>query len=221
MKKLYVLLVVFSLLFFGCVGGANEELTTTNLTNATAGPQADGESNGYEGENEGNEGDGFEIEETGEDYSQMDFSELIELKTPLECVVTNEDGTGSTMDLKGGKIRIETALDPEYDYSYDCQVLVQIVNVENYTSYMGCKENAPVFPGTDCDWYLIEADPSVWGGSETYPEGSGPSEGVDTNVLKQLPPGSFFCVPGTFGDERFETPGNVCTIIDIMTGAGY
>jgi len=140
---------------------------------------------------------GTEVDLTGKNYEA-----LIALGIPIVCDVSSisDFDASATLYIKGEQARAEIA----FDYggvSYnsvsvikDDKVYVQVVD-----EYFGGME-------TVCDWIYISTPEDK--------EDASPS--ISEDDLKMLDESDFICTVGTFGDEKFLAPGNVCTMAEFM-----
>jgi hypothetical protein len=141
---------------------------------------------------------GTEVDLTGKDYEA-----LIALGVPIQCDVSSVAGfeTDATVYIKGEQARAEASF--EYDgttYSSvsvikDDKVYVQVVD-----DYFGELES-------DCDWIYISTDKDK--------EDASPS--ITADDLKDMDAADFTCVIGSFGDEKFATSGNACTMAEFLS----
>ncbi len=127
----------------------------------------------------------------------MNYPELVALNAPVECSVTLDmDGQPLTYTLSvlGSNARVDI-LDPAATY-------IKKGN-DVYTSMNGAVGDmyAEAVPTLNCDW--ITAD-----GEGDYPH---IQVEQDFEAIEELPADAIDCSEVTFGSEKFDTPGKVCS----------
>lgn len=128
------------------------------------------------------------------------FTGLLSVVVPCECNVrmTTENGVSNS--------KIYFLND---QYRMDVQTVVEsktynsVVISKNNVGYMDLNAMKQQMPEVSmpCDWLKFEAEPQQ-GASQPA---------VSENQLKEIPPVDFTCAPAAFGNEKFDTPGKVCT----------
>jgi hypothetical protein len=129
------------------------------------------------------------------------FAGLLSVIVPCECSVrmTTQSGVSTS------KIYFLNN-----QYRMDAQTVVEsktynsIVISKNDVVYMdlnAMKQQTPEV-SMPCDWLKFEAQPQQ----------GAPEPAVSENQLKEIPPVDFTCAPAAFGNEKFDTPGKVCTM---------
>jgi len=140
---------------------------------------------------------GTEVDLTGKNYEA-----LIALGIPIQCDVSSVAGfdTDATLFIKGEQARAEASFDYEgATFSSVSIIKDQKVYVQVIDDYFGELE-------TDCDWIYVSTPDDK--------DSSSPS--ITDDDLKMMDAADFTCVIGAFGDEKFSTPGEACTMGDFM-----
>lgn len=241
MREAYVVfaLLVAAMLLLGCPGGqpaASEQGTGAQTsepgtqggqpqgTPQTPGgqpsgttPQTTPQSNGSQG---GSTPNGGSQGVNPTDLLGMGMAQLAQLGTPIKCTVTvtdREETMTATMYLKGQNIRYETPV------STGAGAIENVVTIlKGKTAYTGMGQMMGTIGGdSQCDWISIDtSEVAAQGDVETYQN----QGGLTPEELEQLPPASFSCNPDAFGDEKFDTPGKVCSMDELlgelMSGSG-
>ncbi len=227
MREIIVIALVLGLLvLFGCIGSekqANgETLEMANsqhpymesqqkINNSPAGGEVSGQQN-VEGENQqdmeggeknqSNESSNAHESEEEQDLDALEFAELKALGVPIKCDIKVEDegkNSNIVIYIKGDNMRVEaTGLDEEVEGTF-----VEIIkNNEIYIT------GPQMFH--DCDWIKINIGESSNQQNSSGEENYG---GVDVDELEAMRGDAnvvYHCVEANFGDEMFDTPGNVC-----------
>jgi len=198
MKNLLALVLLAALLA-GCVGGG--ETTAPEAAPASApapsGPAVDGAPDTPVG--------------GGLDISDLAYLELAALGQPVECdITTTSNGQTMTMKLK--------ILNKNTYMEMDVPEMGKIVSIwkqspsgemASYTD-MGGPMGAMYAMYTkdlNCNWLESDSEESESQGSTQVTYGKGDFENIPSSEMD--------CRIGTFGNEAFSTPGNVCTSKDI------
>ena len=140
---------------------------------------------------------GTEVDLTGKDYGA-----LIALGIPIVCDVNRvaDFETDATLYIKGENARAEAAFDysgTEYksvSVIKDSKVYVQVIG-----DYFGGME-------TQCAWIYFETPEDRDQSSPT----------ISDDDLRMLDASDFSCVVGAFGNEKFATPGEACSMSEFM-----
>jgi len=221
MRMIYVFgMAAIVLLFFGCTGGQpSGETGGTGTGGATGGTGAAGTGTGATG-GTGAAGTGTGATggtgtgatggtgtpsggTGGQDLSSMEWQALLALNQPVKCTFTYSDPqVGQSMNavvyVKGENMREEAT-----SGTGDTAVVI----MKSKKIYMSSSQmNVP-----NCDWIVMEVNQSETGTTGTeQPQDPGDIENkVD-----------YHCEPGTFGDEKFTTSGNTCTMEELMQAYG-
>ncbi|MEW6035708.1 MAG: hypothetical protein AB1529_03790 [Candidatus Micrarchaeota archaeon] len=135
-------------------------------------------------------------------FTGKDWAGLMALGVPMQCDVS-ADGSTTTMYVvdQGRKIRMEAS-------SEGCSQTVIII--KDQKMYMKCVDE-PMFEG--CDW--IQYDVSAQGPS------GGTGQGSQVTDYENAPASSLDCAAWVPDNSKFDTPGNVCNLQDMMGGGAY
>lgn len=131
----------------------------------------------------------------------LGWSALIALGTPVQCTVRSGDQIWD-MKIKGDNYRAEG------DSVSDGQTTHVMMIGKGDAVYMQMTAEMRQMPGAaNCAWLRMEANSSGTGG------------GTQTTDYDSMPPENMTCSPALFGDDVFATPGNSCTMDDLIGGA--
>ena len=130
---------------------------------------------------------------------------------PMECKVTvtnaievtNVTSTTITMYANNGKLRQEM--------NGEASIVMIMKNNAIYTN-AGYDQGILTGKFKDCDW--IKYDIAL--GNVTPNPAVSIQEIMDNNAMKNNDMVKMTCKAGSFGDEKFETPGKVCFLSEIM-----
>jgi len=140
---------------------------------------------------------GTEVDLTGKDYAA-----LITLGIPITCDVGSVGNfeTDTILYIKGMNARAEVSFDHS-DESYNSVSVIKDdrVYVKVVDEYFGGIES-------ECSWIYIE----------TPEDKDDASPSISEDDLRMLDGSEFTCVVGSFGDEKFATPGEACSMADFM-----
>ncbi len=142
--------------------------------------------------------------QAGAPLAGLGFEQLLSLNTPTACDVrvTSE---GKTYDSK------IYFLNKQYRYEVDSIVegktFKTIMISKNGVAYMDLNAMKQQNPEVTipCDWLKMEAQAT-----------QEPRPAVSESQLKEIPPVDYKCAPAVFGNEKFDTPGKVCTFDEWM-----
>lgn len=204
MKKYMLVMVLLGILLFGCTTPSAPAETPDETQAATqpSGEQPAAET--IEGDQSA-EQPAAEQPTTDESLAGMTLSEIYALGTPIECDIKVKDVEGVEtikMYIKGNNFREEMTVGGVQ--------MVTILKDEVLYTKMAQKEQMVGTPFEGCDWLKMEAK-----GTQQAPSGQG---GVDVESLEQENKIEMDCKPAIFGDEKFTTPGNVCSMSEIIGG---
>ncbi|MEM4389106.1 MAG: hypothetical protein QXG98_00395 [Candidatus Micrarchaeia archaeon] len=140
----------------------------------------------------------------------MGFAQLVTLGMPVRCTVTTtQDGQRITMTLwlKGGNFRSEVKPPGS------AEVLVTIVRGGD-TFLRVTEELRRAFAaiGKKCDWLKITPQEVA----EPPKDRSARPRPTSASELESIPPTNFQCNPDVFGDEKFATPGSICSYAELL-----
>lgn len=195
MKKLVIVLLFASLLAFGCVGGDEAAPVSGAPAQAAATAQASQVAQAAASEPASAAGNPFE---------GLDYASIIALGQSGECTVTIEDeGVTSTTYLwfADGKSRTEMTS------TQGGQSIEMVAIYKNEMVYSSFPQTMGGAYG-DCDWIEMSA--------QEQEEASSESEEYSTPDLSDMPETSFECHAATVPASKFETPGTVCTMDELM-----
>jgi len=119
---------------------------------------------------------------------------------PLECTVTSS-GQTSTIFIKGQQMMI-TGTSGAEPYT---------VISKGGTTYMQLStvmKSSFAQMGKNCDWLTYTSN-------ETSSSGGAASAPVSASDF-EAPSVAWSCLPGAFGDEKFLTPGAMCSMSDLI-----
>jgi len=149
---------------------------------------------------------------SGSDLAGLGFLELAQLGAPVECNVQLSDTadthyTGTTnVKMRGKNFRMEAdTIDAQTGTSTHIEMIVQ---EDAQLGYMRLNSDMKVGPFADCEWLKIDMNES----QDTQASTTTSTE----NQLNDLPPGSFTCSAGVFGDDIFTPTGKVCDYAQIL-----
>ncbi len=106
-------------------------------------------------------------------------------------------------------------------YRYEVDTLVEgktfktIMISKNGVAYMDLSaiKQQTLEANIPCDWLEIEPQAT-----------KAPQPPVSESQLKKIPPADYKCAPKAFGNEKFDTPGKICTFSEwikaLTSGAG-
>jgi hypothetical protein len=226
MKNKFILLtVMFGLLLAGCASqespapsapsdtasesgtnGAGSADTETSDSSADTSTDTSGDSSSGASEPEDSGTSG-----AGDDFSGLDYEGVMALGLPGVCDITTQS-EGKTYVTKAyfngaGDVRYEMDHD---EPNIECSKYVMITDSSKV--YFGCL-GAELMPG--CDWLEMAAsgDSSTVGGEMDFGTGGGFS-----TDYSDVPAASISCVPWIPDSTKFQTPGKVCSLEDLMQG---
>lgn len=188
-------MVFASLLLFGCLGGPEPQDTGPATGN---GQPATGNGTPATGNGQPDTGSG-----TPDAASIATYTAAVAAGIPLVCTaVVNQETT--KFWIKGENMVISsTGGERPFSAIMKNNDLYMELSAEDKASYAEMN--------LTCDWWLMKGEE----GNETGTQGTGPGTSFDTTSY-QGPNIKWSCVLGTFGDEKFATPGNACTGEDLM-----
>ncbi len=199
MKKIFIIgILVVVLLAAGCIslpGQTSQPVSGGNQTVA-GGHQEEGQPTTETAGGEGREGGGTvskQISNLGEALAQS---------VPMECTATvtvPEQGVTGTSHywIKSGNMRMETTTEG--------QTVVAIV--KNEKVYVEVSAMGTIPGELNCAWIVFEPNKTPQEYSDISDDYRNP-EGVRVE-----------CYPAVFGDEKFATPGRICTMDDLIPPA--
>lgn len=126
------------------------------------------------------------------------MAELVSLGIPIQCNLHYKDANGNSAEYKfymqGEKVRAETQL----DMTSVGAGIVNVVTVMRGDNFVYSSIPNPA----KCDWVKFDStQPGSTGSSFTKPE-----------ELDNSPGTTYECTLAAFGDEKFATPGKICTM---------
>ena len=196
-KYIFASILLCSLLIFGCLGPADNGTQTPQQGGTQAQNQTQTQTQDQSGT--GNtQGTGSGTQNAFDAASIATYSAAVAAGLPLECTsIVN----GETMKfwVKGSSMVMEgssggnsfSAIEKNGD-------LYMELSAQDKATYAQM--------GMTCDWFLMKGDDS-----ET--SSSAPSS-IDTSYY-EAPNVKWSCALGSFGDEKFATPGKACTGEDL------
>ncbi|MDE1798270.1 MAG: hypothetical protein KGH63_02600 [Candidatus Micrarchaeota archaeon] len=202
------LILVGIILLAGCAGNAGAGANANAGANVNANNDNANSGNGNAG---ANANAGANVNANGNAGSNaVQAAGLLAMEAagiPTQCTVKVEGQPDSTVYVKGTSLRIETPISPEN------QTIMVTTIIKGKSAYVDAA--ALQTPGLNCDWMEIN---SSMMGNQTAGSGSEPqvSGAADQQTLENLPASSLNCAPAVFGDEKFATPGKVCSFGDIL-----
>jgi len=218
MKTIYIFgIVALVLLSLGCVGG-NQGGQGAQGGTGQGGGQAGtgGEGGAGTGGTGGTGGAGTGGTGTGgtgtggQDLSTMAWGALIGLNQPVKCTfdyASEGQNMHVTAYVKGSSFR------EEINTANGLMTAIIKQNATHYLMYIDTSVMASQGMQTDCKWLLYSSgiETGTSGISEDYVPTS--PESIENKV-------DYACEPGSFGDEKFDTPGKTCTMEELMQGYG-
>lgn len=142
----------------------------------------------------------------GTGLAGMDYAQLLALGTPVECTVKySEEGVtySGKLYMKSGKTRFEGTTVSEG------QTFDSVTIYKDETIYSSVSSTwGEMFE--ECDWLKISATPSQE--EQQY-------QGTSEEKLEEIPPVDFECHAAAFGDEKFATPGEACSLDELLAAA--
>lgn len=130
------------------------------------------------------------------------ISDAVESGKPTKCVITYsnpemEDSMNIVYYIKGEDLRMETSM----------QGMSSIAIIKDEIAYTQVNE---MMGDTDCDWMSI--DPEETEGTE------GDYEEADFDYTQYEDDSTYNvkCTPDSFGNEKFDVTGKVCSMEDMM-----
>ncbi|MEM3030138.1 MAG: hypothetical protein QXH27_00230 [Candidatus Micrarchaeia archaeon] len=139
----------------------------------------------------------------------MGFAQLVALGMPVRCTVTTTEGGRSittNLWLRGSNFRTETR-PPEMTEP----IITVVRGGETYLQVGAQMKQAFAAMGKNCDWLRMTPQ-------EAAQPPAGGAEAASASELESIPPTNFQCNPDVFGDEKFATPGSVCSYADLLGG---
>jgi len=131
--------------------------------------------------------------------SGLNFDQLLALSTPTECDVrVTVEGKTYTSKIYFFNKQYRYEMDNVMEGKTFKTIMISKNNVA-YMDLNSIKQQTPEV-NLPCDWLKIEPQAS-----------EAPQPAVNENQLREIPPTEFKCTPSAFGNEKFETPGKVCT----------
>ena len=233
MKKIFGIIgiMVIMMLFVGCTTDSQDQNTqndntqndntqnddTQNDDTQNDNPQNDNTQND-DTQNDNTQNDNAQNDDTQNDNPQNDntqnddiiteslntITNAISAGVPTECTINYADDT-QNIQIKywilGDNMKLETT----------SQGTNMVVITKNGDSYMaGDMMGVP-----DCNWIMFEDM-----GEEDYEDNDFDMETVDYSDYEDNALYTIDCQPAIFGNEKFDTPGNVCTMEDLMPDMG-
>lgn len=143
---------------------------------------------------------------TGTGLGGKDYTALLALGIPVKCDVTSTlNGTTTTTRFYlNSKKQIRTEIPMNQGA---CPMMVSVL--KDKIMYMGCPDGEFFLP--NCDW--MEIDTSKSSGSSAPGGAGGTTSPPD---YQNLPATSFECEPWIEDNSKFDTPGKVCNLDDMM-----
>jgi hypothetical protein len=206
----FLLAIVFVTMLFvaGCPGGAPQEGAQTGEAPADqpteSAPSQPGTAPGTAPSEQ--EPAGQETQQEGSPFDSWDMQAMMEMGQPVHCTVTmNEEGMSYTSEMwfKGENMRVETST------SSGGEAYMGTVIIKNDVMYMSQQEGYGMGEMEDCDWQMLDSKEL----EACMPESEEPTETGTFDVeTYEATPSEYHCEYGTFGDEKFATPGKVCDL---------
>ncbi len=201
--KMILSLLVFGILFSGCICPQTDTQVTGNGQAIGNGTQTTGNGNAGTGGTTGGN--------TNQDLTGKTYAQLAALGLPMECDITtinNGQSTSIKMYMNGDNSRMETT-----SSSGDaCPKYIFISDKTNM--YMGCEGGNPYgsFFGSDvqCDWIQLNINSGNVSGTGSV---------TNSPDIDNLPPTSFNCKLWILDQSKFATPGKICDMQDMFGGA--
>ncbi len=206
-------LLVFGLIVAGCTGPspqaggqAQNGQAAQPSGNGGAGAQVQTpeqeQTQEQEQEQEQQGGSGSQEGSGADDLAGKTYEALAAMGVPLQCQMSAaaEGGTFTAkVYMKGSSEVRSEGTAPEGE----CPKTVTIIKGNKY--YVAC-EGAQIMEG--CDWMEFTFDDS-----EAADTGGGSFEAPD---YSDVPPAQISCQPWIYDSSKFQTPGNVCNLDEIM-----
>lgn len=210
--KILLMLIVCGFLLFGCTGGDKKQPASSSQKPATTQPSNTAAPSGSSNTSGSSGSSGL----TG-----LGYTKLLALGVPVECDVTITSSKTTIkykMYMKGKQYRVEMPMSSGmYSGSYGCKTSL-VTLAKNKEVYMGC-DGGKLMPSMGCDWMKFNSTDSSSSGGSSSGSSSTPSSGSFTSSdLEKLPSTSFDCKAWTFDSTKFNTPGKVCTMEDLLGG---
>ncbi len=216
--KWLMILLVGAVLLAGCAsapsnaaananGGASDAGTAGAVANANGGSGA-GTPSGS-GAN-ASTGSGAQAgSNAGNEAQALGLMALQALGTPAQCTVKEAGQPDVVLYIQGSNLRAESqVVQDNTTYPVISVIRGGVFYVD--TGSFGSEARG-------CDWIEFKANASQTGASGNSQAPF--TAGIDEQTLSDLPPADFSCAPAVFGDEKFQTPGKVCSLTDIMAQA--
>jgi len=218
--KLIMAVFLVGTLLFGCIGestpptntgGTGPVTNTQPQTNNSQGAVTGGSNNA----GTSNNADVSDESQTGlsNDLTDIAWSELIALGTPVECTLKYKDATlvpgfeKATIYMKGDQYKAVMSTSLE-----DVTTTITIISKNDGFVYMTYADSAMMATLTQgkivCDGIKTETNMSDTSSSSTT---------VDTSAFEDTDKVELDCKPGLFGDEMFQLSGKYCTLEEITT----
>ncbi len=229
MKNIMLVFLIGSILLFGCTQSTTDK-TGDNMDNSM--DTGDNMEDTGDSMNDTTQDSGDNMEDTGDsmngtvdsnggtggsnDLLGKSFAELSVLGIPLQCDITAsiEGQTTNTKVYMKGDDEVRSEVD--ITVSSGCDQFVYIM--KNGKVYMGCEEgevfgDIAMFEG--CNWIEFEKQEGTVEGSE-----SSYSYSASTPDFGSVPDSDISCVPWLYDASKFDTPGKICNIEEIMSQQG-
>ncbi|MBD3398100.1 hypothetical protein GF412_02790 [Candidatus Micrarchaeota archaeon] len=210
MRFLLAIVFVTMLLVAGCPGGGPQEGTPSGQPGAPSGQMGteDGaQSGGETGAQEG--GESGSQEQAGTPFESWDMQEMMAGGQPVHCTVTySMEGQTSTSEvwIKGENMRVESTSSMEGEtYETIAVIKGEVVYVSGGAA-MGTEE--------DCDWVKMDYQRLEECIPESEESVASEMTAYDYQETYEEAPAEYNCDYGTFGDEKFNTPGKVCDLTE-------
>jgi hypothetical protein len=143
------------------------------------------------------------------DLTEKNYEQIVALGIPVECEIMNLSGYVDTVGypkiyIKGRNVRAEVT------FGYEGQQFTALNMIKDGEIYMRVfreffESSLGEFE-TDCEWIHIDTGDT---GLEVSPQ-------VTEEALEKLEAADMECVLGSFGEEKFQTTGKVCSMTEFM-----
>ncbi len=206
--KWVAVFLVGLVLLAGCTGNAGTGANAGAAANGGANANAGANVNGNAGNNGANANAGADVNgNAGSNAAQAaGLVAMQALGVPTQCTVRVSGQPDETLFIKGQNMRVQSK-------TVENGQTVEVTSIiKGKTFYVDAKAFGNESQG--CDWLMMESNDTQTAGAQQPPSG-----GVDEKTLENIPPTDFTCQPAVFGDEKFATPGKVCTFADLMANA--
>lgn len=179
------------LISMGCIGGEEEKIddVPTTTSNQTTPPTQTQDSEPDD-------------QPATLDYNSMEYAALQTLGVPIKCVMENDEMV-SELYFKGEKAYMLHTLKSA---QYETEVVVK--DNKAYIKFDDTIKQG--FGAVDCDWVVLSQEDEAVSEYEDF----GNMAEIDETDFQM----NFNCALDVFGDEKFETSGNICEFEELFGG---